>query len=156
MNFSKTNQESLRNKNSISKILSLTILFTLFTILGFSQEKKGQTITVTIDNVKSNTGAVLLGLHDSTTFMKTDALQAAKSKIENNKITVTFKNVKPGEYAIIAVHDENENGKMDYESHGMPLESYGVSNNPLSYGPPQYNEAKFNLANKDLNLNIRF
>lgn len=54
------------------------------------------------------------------------------------------------------MHDENENKAMDFDTNRMPLESYGMSNNPLSYGPPQYNDAKFELENEDLELNIRF
>jgi len=138
------------------KNLTLTFVLSLFTFLSFAQENQGQTITVTIDNVKSNEGFVILGLHDSTTFMKKDALEGTKAKIENNKISVTFKNVKPGDYAIMAVHDENSNNRMDYETNGMPKESYGMSNNPMSYGPPQYDNAKFTVSNEDITLNIRF
>ena len=45
---------------------------------------------------------------------------------------------------------------MDFDASGMPTESYGMSNNPMSYGPPQFHEAKFELLDKDLNLTIRF
>ena len=45
---------------------------------------------------------------------------------------------------------------MDFDVNRMPLESYGMSNNPLSYGLPQFSEAKFDLKNEDLELNIRF
>jgi len=145
-----------KNTITFSKKLILALVLSIFTTLTFAQENKGQTITVTIDNVKNNKGNVLLGLHDSKTFMRTDALQNAKSKIENNKITVTFTNVKPGEYAIMAVHDENENNRMDYETNGMPKESYGMSNNTMSFGPPQFADAKFKVTDSNLELNIRF
>jgi len=45
---------------------------------------------------------------------------------------------------------------MDFDSNRMPLEDYGMTNNPLSYGPPQYDDAKFKVTNEDLNFNIRF
>jgi uncharacterized protein (DUF2141 family) len=45
---------------------------------------------------------------------------------------------------------------MDFDTSGMPAESYGMSNNPLSYGPPQYSDAKFELKSEDLSFNIRF
>ncbi|OIQ22996.1 DUF2141 domain-containing protein [Lacinutrix sp. MedPE-SW] len=142
------------NKNSKTLLLGFVVLF--FSFISFAQESSTYNITVTINNVKNTNGVVLLGLHNDTTFMKTKALKNAKSKIENNKISITFKDVKPGDYAIMAVHDENENNRMDFDSNGMPQESYGMSNNPMSYGPPQYGDAKFTVTDKDLKLNIRF
>ncbi len=115
----------------------------------------GQNITVTIQNIKNDKGSVLLGLHTEDTFMKGPGIKNLKSKIENGQITVTFKNVEVGTYAIMVMHDENDNNRMDFEN-GMPLESYGMSNNPMSYGPPQYQDAKFEVNDKDLSFNIRF
>lgn len=139
------------------KTIALTFVIILSSMFSFAQEKTTRTITVTIDNVKNDTGKVILTLHNQSTFLvKPDGIQSTDSKIENGKIKVTFKNVTPGTYAIMAMHDENENKAMDFDANRMPLESYGMSNNSLNYGPPQYSDAKFNLKNEDLELNIRF
>ena len=124
--------------------------------LMVNAQDSGITITVTVENIKSNEGKVLIGLHNSETFMRADGLDNVESSIENNKATLVFKNVKPGEYALLAMHDENENYMMDFEASGMPKESFGLSNNPMSFGPPQFNEAKFAVNDKDLNFTIRF
>ena len=137
------------------KNLILTIALTLTTLFSFSQDS-GITITVTIDNVKNDTGKVSMALHTSKTFMKGQGVMNAETKIKDGKITITFENVQPGEYAIMALHDENENNRMDFRENGMPLESYGMSNNVMSFGPPQYDDAKFKVEAKDLELNIRF
>jgi len=137
------------------KNLLLTFALALTTLISFSQDSK-TSITVTIDNVTSDKGTVKLSLHTADTFMKGKGLMSAQSKIKNGKITVTFENVNPGDYAIIAFHDENENSKMDFRENGMPLESYGMSNNSMAFGPPNYNDAKFTVADKNLDLNIRF
>lgn len=146
-----SNQKKFNNKT-----LLFTIAFGVFTLLGFSQESIGRNITITIDNIKSNNGKVVLGLHTEDTFMKGPGVQKAESNVTDGKITITFKDVKPGVYAIMALHDENENNRMDFDASGMPQESYGMSNNPLSYGPPQYNDAKFEVTTEDLDLKIRF
>lgn len=134
-------------------ILTVALVFT--TVFSFSQDS-GATITVTIDNVKNDNGKVSFALHTKDTFMKSDAIMTAETEIKEGKVSITFENVKPGEYAIIALHDENENKRMDFRENGMPLESYGMSNNVMSFGPPQYDDAKFKLEDKDLELNIRF
>jgi uncharacterized protein (DUF2141 family) len=137
--------------------MKLLITFLALSLgLMVNAQNTGITITVTVENIKSNEGKVLIGLHNSETFMRADGLDNVESTIENNKATLVFKNVKPGQYALLAMHDENENYMMDFEASGMPKESFGLSNNPMSFGPPQFNEAKFAVNDKDLNFTIRF
>ncbi|MBL87854.1 MAG: hypothetical protein CMO82_14520 [Winogradskyella sp.] len=137
------------------KNLVLTLVLAFSTLFSFAQDE-GITITVTVDNVTNDKGKVLMSLHTSETFMKGKGIKDAETTIENGKVTITFENVLPGEYAILALHDENDNKRMDYEDNGMPKESFGMSNNVMVMGPPQYEDAKFKVANEDLDLNIRF
>ncbi len=134
--------------------LSLTLLFV--SLLGMAQEKEGIQIKVTIDNVTSNEGQVLAGLHTADTFMKGPGIQNVVREIENGTVTFTFDNVIPGTYAIMALHDTNKNNRMDYQEGGMPKESYGMSGNDMSFGPPNFEMAKFEVDGEDLELNIRF
>jgi uncharacterized protein (DUF2141 family) len=137
----------------------LSLIITLFFAITFTNAQsntEGKTITVTIDNITSNEGVVMLSLHTKATFMKGAGVQSTKSKIVDGKISITFKNVAPGTYAIMALHDKNENSRMDFLDNGMPTESYGTSNNPMSFGPPQYADAKFEMADEDLEMVIQF
>ncbi|ULC59111.1 DUF2141 domain-containing protein [Flaviramulus sp. BrNp1-15] len=139
------------------KTLSLIIALVLsITFSNAQEEENGQTINVTIENITNNNGVVVLSLHTEDTFMKGPGILTEKSKIVDGKITVTFNNVKAGTYAIMALHDENENNRMDFEDSGMPKESYGMSNNPMAFGPPQYAQAKFELKDEDLEMKIIF
>ena len=56
----------------------------------------------------------------------------------------------------MALHDANENNRMDYQSNGMPKESYGMSGNDMSFGPPSFSASKFEVGGDDLELTIRF
>ena len=38
--------------------------------------------------------------------------------------------VPPGRYALVAIHDENSNHKLDKNMFGIPKEGFGFSNNP--------------------------
>ena len=139
-------------KNLLLIAVFLTGLFTTTAQTATSDE--GVTITVTVDKIKNNTGKVLFALYTEKTFMKTKPIQATGSTIEGNKVTVTFTNVPKGAYAITCVHDENDNGQMDFEDNGMPKEDYGISNNPMSYGPPEFESSKFMVKDKDVSLSI--
>ena len=72
------------------------------------------------------------------------------------KVPLFFEGLEPGEYAIICLHDINENNKMDFAPSGMPLEDYGASNNVMNFGPPTFSDSKFTVADKDLTLEIKF
>ncbi len=138
------------------KKLTLIFAFVLATFTSFAQEKtEGVTITVTTDNFLNNEGKALYALHTIDTFMKGPGIQNVESKIENKKVTVTFKNVPSGEYSIMLLHDKNENGQMDFDANRMPQEAYGMSGNDMSFGPPQFDNAKFTVTNEDLTFDIR-
>ena len=141
----------------MKNLLLIAVFVTgLFTANAQATSEEGVTITVSIDKVKNNEGKVLFALHTENTFMKTKPIQSAEATIEDNKVTVTFTNVPKGIYAITCVHDENNNGRMDFQENGMPMEDYGVSNNPMSFGPPQFDPAKFEVKGDDVALKIIF
>jgi uncharacterized protein (DUF2141 family) len=135
------------------KTLALVIAFALTSFLSYSQDT--YSLTVTVDNVLNSNGHVLVGLHTEDTFMKTKAIKNAKAEIKDGKILVTFEDLDSGNYAVMVLHDENDNERMDMEMNGMPKESYGMSNNPMLYGPPTFADAKFELT-EDTKMNIRF
>lgn len=132
------------------------ILAALFVSLLANAQEKGTTITVSITNIANAKGKVLLSLHQGDSFMKGMGIQNLESDIKDGKVSFTFENVAEGEYAILALHDENENRQMDFDVNGMPLEGYGMSGNSMSMGPPLFEEAKFTVGTEPLDLDIRF
>ncbi|NNE31961.1 MAG: DUF2141 domain-containing protein [Winogradskyella sp.] len=149
------NRTVKNNKKAVIKKAVLVVALIFTSLFSFSQSVV-KTITVTIDNVKNNNGKVIVSLHTEDTFMKNAGIMNAESEIKDGKVVITFNNVEPGEYAVMALHDENGNQRMDFQENGMPLESYGISNNIMSFGPPQYDDAKITVSDENLDLNIRF
>jgi len=140
------------------KIILLTIALALTTLLLQAQSKtetisEGTTITVTVP-IKSTLGKVIIGLHNENTFMK-QALVGLTGDIKDGMATATFTNVAPGIYGIVVLHDKNDNKRMDFEANGMPKEAFGVSNNVMTMGPPQWNDAKFEVGKTPVEMEIR-
>jgi len=140
------------------KTIILTITLALTSVFLNAQTEmesvsETETITVTVP-VQSDKGNVVFGLYDETSFMK-QPLVGLEGEIKDGKATVTFEDVKPGTYAILLYHDKNENKQMDFEPNGMPTEPYGVSNNVMSMGPPLWSDAKFEVTDKPIELEIR-
>jgi len=138
------------------KTLLLFFALIVSTTLSFSQTRKGQDITVIIENISNDRGHVVIGLHTTDTFMKAEAFQQTAAKVKDGKVVYTFKNVVPGNYALLALHDENDNKRMDFEPNGMPIESFGLSNNPMLMGPPAFSDGKFEVTDKNVELIIKF
>lgn len=137
---------------------TITLIITCLLSYQFSiaqaDIQKTYTITAKVPNVYEKSGTVIFALHTEETFMK-KPVDATVIIPENGTATATFTNVAPGIYAILVLHDKNENNQMDFAENGMPLEPYGVSNNNMSFGPPQFSNAKFEV-DKDLSLEIKF
>lgn len=138
------------------KTLALLAALLVSNFLTQAQEEtKGITITVTVPNVANSQGEVFFGLYDENTFMKARPIQSEKSMIADGVAKIVFTNVPEGVFAISCFHDINGNNTMDFEPNGMPKESYGVSNNNMSYGPPMWDDAKFEVGTENLNLEIK-
>ena len=134
--------------------LSLTSLFlTAQSETETSIATEGTTITITVP-VQGTEGTILVGLYKESNFMQNPTLSAI-GEIKDGKSIVTLNNVAPGEYGITLLHDKNDNKRMDFDANGMPLERFGVSNNNMSYGPPQWSDAKFEVANTPIEMEIR-
>ena len=116
---------------------------------------QNHSVEITVVNATSDKGTVNFALYNKANYMK-EPVQGKVSKIVKGKSTVVFENVSPGEYAVICFHDKNSNEKMDFEVNGMPLEDYGATNNVMNFGPPKYDDAKFEVADKNVSLEIRF
>lgn len=105
-------------------------------------------LVVTVENVESADGKVLVGVHTKSADFPDDAsritgnVQAAAA----GKVTVRFSGLKAGRYAVATYHDANGNGEMDANMVGMPTEGYGFSNNAAgSFGPPSFDAAAFDI-----------
>ena len=137
-------------------LLALALAFSTYITYAqgdLSHENGTTTITVTVP-VQSSEGNIVYGLYNETNFMQKPSV-GLTGEIKDGTSTVTFENVAPGTYAVILFHDKNSNKIMDFEPNGIPKEMYGVSNNIMNFGPPQWSDAKFEVTEEPITLNIR-
>jgi len=135
------------------RITTLLIIALGVTTTIFAQKN----LEVTIKNIKETTGTIRVGLFNNENDFLKNALEGKVVKASANEITVVFKNLKPGDYAVSVIHDKNENGELDSNFMGMPNEPYGFSNNVMgSFGPPSFEKAKVLVdENKASVINLR-
>ena len=137
------------------KTLAVLAAILFGSILNAQTDKTGS-ISATVPNVTGTEGSVKFGLYSEETFMKKAPEFSVKAKIRDGKAIANFENVPQGTYAVLVMHDKNENNKMDFDANGMPLEDYGSSGNALSYGPPVWEESKFEFDGNSKEMVIKF
>lgn len=144
-------------KNFMRLEVKMVSLF-FFGMLSLNAQQQSEmfNVTVNISNFKNNKGFALVAICNTKESFLGAGIKAAKTKITNNVCSVTFKDLPKGMYAISMFHDENDNNKLDTNFLGIPKESYGCSNNAKGFfGPPKWEQAKFEIRNKDITQNIQ-
>lgn len=150
----------IKNKiaaTSLKYVLILTVLVFSLPVSSQAQPKKGN-LKVVVTNIKSNTGQVGFFLFNSADAfpMKTGkALMQGFVKTAGNTAEYTFTNLVAGTYAVFVFHDADNDKKLKTNFIGMPREGMGVSNNAKGhFGPPRYDDAKFNFNKSDQTISI--
>lgn len=106
------------------------------------------TLKVTLKNVRDASGGLRAGLYrDPATFRKEErAVEIAQSAAVAGEVTLSFRDLPPGRYAIMAYHDENGDGQLNRRFGMFPTEGYGLSNNPQVAGPPAFDDSAFEVV----------
>lgn len=106
-----------------------------------------QQVTVTLTGVEARGGHVSGVLNTEATFMRGADYTAQVSGDTAGTVTLTFQNVAPGDYALMVMHDANDNDSFDMSPSGMPAEGFAFSNKgrPLM-GMPTFQGLKFTVT----------
>jgi len=136
-----------------SKMLAAVLLYcSTLTAAGATD------LTVTVNGVKNNNGYVVAAIFNSQkSFLKRpEALASFRIKASQADVGFAVKNLPSGKYAVSAFHDENDNGKLDADPSGNPIEGYGFSNDARgSFGPPEWPQAAFELGEQNKTISIK-
>ena len=121
--------------------------------------KQASNITVTVTNMRSSEGVVRACITTkSKGFPKCDKDGTSINVVTPaaSSVTVNFKNVAPGRYAIALLHDENNNGKADRALMMMPTEGFGFSRDAkVRMGPPKFDDAAFDVTGRAISQTIK-
>jgi len=104
-------------------------------------------LDVTVAGIRAQQGMLKVSVVDATGWSGgAKPLAGAERKPQGETETFHFANLAAGTYAVMVMHDENGNGKLDTNFVGMPIEGYGFSNDPKVPRKPTFDEAKFELG----------
>ena len=105
---------------------------------------ESSSVRVVVTGLSPATGPVEISLFDAAeSFMVEPYLQQSGTADENGSFETEFVSLPDGEYAVVVVHDANDNGKLDRGFLGFGGEGYGFSNNAQSwFGWPDFEDVK--------------
>ena len=115
-------------------------------------------VKVFVSNISPTTGTVEVTLFNSAESFLTEVyLQQSGQADEYGNFEVEFVSLPEGEYAVVVVHDENDNGKLDAGFLGFGGESYGYSNNVGTvFGRPDFEDVKLTVDQPKTLVEIDF
>jgi uncharacterized protein (DUF2141 family) len=131
-----------------------------FSALTFKEALAGDSITVSVEveGFRNENGLCRLLLYENENGFPDspeDAKLMLSRKVEGKILDFIF-NIIPGRYALVVLHDENSNKKMDKTWYGKPKEGFGTSNNPkINFSPPGFEESAIEIDKKNNYIKIK-
>jgi uncharacterized protein (DUF2141 family) len=116
------------------------------------------TLTVIVNGLRHQNGQLCLRVFSSEQGfpLGNSGVKSGCTKITANSVKQKFSGLKPGNYAVAVVDDQNGDRKLNSDFFGIPKEGFGVSNNPtvsIQTGTPSFNKASFSVK-KNTTINI--
>ena len=127
-------------------------------LAGIAAPTVAATLTIEVDNVRNAHGHIHVDVCPQDHFLKEDCPYSGEAPAQAGVTLVHISAVPPGQYAIQAFHDENDNHRVDRALFGIPKEGIGFSNDaPVGLGPPKWDAARFTVGgDTKLRLKMRY
>jgi uncharacterized protein (DUF2141 family) len=122
-----------------------------------ASQRAGAPLTVTIKDLRNQKGRLIFGVFKTAEGFPNVEKKSVYWEVKDADVSgVTFTaHLPPGRYAASVLHDENRSGDMDRGVAGIPLEGYGVTNNPKPrLRAATFNEATFTLPPEGAEMTI--
>jgi uncharacterized protein (DUF2141 family) len=131
------------------RILSLALALLTLPLLA---EAQLASLKVTVAGLNPAEGTVEVSLFNSEeTYMQTPLVQQSLAVDGKEELTFEFAGLLEGDYAVVVVHDENDNGVLDTGFLGFGGESYAFSNNATTFlGRPSFESAHIVVGKDDV------
>jgi uncharacterized protein (DUF2141 family) len=130
-------------------------------VTGPTTQREGVPLSVTIKDLRNRKGRLIFGVFNQPVgFPNTESKSVYWEVRPADADSLTFSTrLPPGKYAASVLHDENRSGEMDRGFGGLPLEGYGVTNNPKPrMRAATFDEATFTLPpeGKELTISVQY
>ncbi|MEQ8176800.1 MAG: DUF2141 domain-containing protein [Amphiplicatus sp.] len=116
-------------------------------------------IRIIVRNVKKSVGLITVELYadDQENFLRTEGrVERVQFAARAPETSFCVHAPEATTYAIGLYHDQNANNRIDKGALGIPVEPYGVSNNPrMRFAAPTVEESRFSVPREGAFVDIR-
>jgi uncharacterized protein (DUF2141 family) len=136
------------------------LFISMTAVLLHAAQPSGHDLTLVVDGVRNTRGVVGVLVFNSPAGWPEHVASAVSSVAVPAQAPVTILTIHDlpeGEYAVVVLHDENSNMRLDRDWFGRPKEQWGMSNNPYVYlSAPSFDSARFAFfGNEELHVRLR-
>lgn len=110
-------------------------------------------LVVELTGVKAKPGKLMATLDTKDTFFRPGG-QMQQTDAGAGPVTLTWKDLPPGEYSFMVFHDENGDGRLAMSAQGFPAEGWGMSNMQNLMGPPTFDALKFTVPAEGTRVSV--
>lgn len=160
-NYKFTTSKMMVKVSKLSSFLFATVMS--FSLAKTVNAEPSSTLTVQINGIEHQKGEICLRVYSSEKgfpYGDNSEVQSGCTQIKGSSLTKQFSGLKPGNYAVAVVDDQNGNHKLDKDFLGIPKEGFGISNNPtvsITTGTPKFRDASFSLRkNTTIKINMKY
>ncbi|MFM8806294.1 MAG: DUF2141 domain-containing protein [Sphingomonadales bacterium] len=144
-------------------LLLITFFMAVSTRMTAHAQPTPGVLQIEVSGARNNKGVVLCSVFtDAQGYPDNAAMALYKARLpfRNGRVLFEVTSLAAGQYAVAILHDENEDGKMNTSTLGLPKEGYGFSNNVMGlFGPPSFAKAAVTIkegARKSISLELRY
>ena len=135
-------------------MLFKTVSLAAVAALSLAAPAMAEDVTLTLTGVQARGGVLLAGLQTRGQFMQPASTYGERVvDPASGAVRVTFRNVAPGDYALMVLHDEDGDGQMKMNGY-MPAEGWAMINGDSLRATPTFDQVKFTVATSGADLSV--
>lgn len=123
---------------------TLMILAASAALLGAGAAQAGD-VTVTLTGVQARGGQLLVALQTRDQYRQEAGFADILANPAGGTVTLTFRDVPAGDYALSVLHDENGDHQMQASEIGIPMEGWAASRGAELRSDPTFDMVKVSV-----------
>ncbi|MFZ6876103.1 DUF2141 domain-containing protein [Undibacterium sp. Di27W] len=138
-------------------VLRAALLILLTTSGIATAQRQSGDLTVLVSGFKTNQGHAIARLYLPGNEVTKKGQQEISATIHDGKSNFVFPALPAGVYAVVVFHDANDNGTVDHNFFGLPVEALGFSNGfrvSLTSGMPNFEKLRFAHGNSPQTIQL--
>jgi uncharacterized protein (DUF2141 family) len=149
------------------RAMACGVLIVLFSTISLVFSAAAADLPVTIKGIRSDAGKILIALYDTPAGFEgaignsairglmpySGRLIGTAIRAKRGEQSTVFTLLQPGQYALFVIHDENDDGRLNRNAVGVPIEGYGFGARAF-LSAPSFDAAAITVGEADISAAV--